>query len=224
MSDMEPDLILVTESWCNGEVTNAYLSVAGYELQPDLRIDRTNTNMGRGGGLLVYTKTELQILKLDSNSEFHQHCKFSVRDIVVYLVYRSPNSPVAEMTKKAELIRGAEKDSVLIGDFNLPQVDWEGGTARGNSKEVLEAVEDMLMSQMVDFSTQVKGNILDLVITNMPERIQEVREEGRLGRSDHNMIVVEISVGKLAREEQHARPDWRKADRKSMKAELCEQE
>ena len=36
--------------------------------------------------------------------------------------------------------------------------------------------------------------------------------------------MVEISVGKLAREEQHARPDWRKADWKSMKAELCEQE
>ena len=31
-------------------------------------------------------------------------------------------------------------------------------------------------------------------------------------------------MGKLAREEQHARPDWRKADWKSMKAELCEQE
>ena len=77
---------------------------------------------------------------------------------------------------------------------------------------MLEAVEDRLMTQMVDFSTQVRGNILDLVITNMPERVLEVREEGRLGKSDHVMIVTEISVGKATRENQMPLPDWRKAN------------
>ena len=51
------------------------------------------------------------------------------------------------------------------------------------------------MQQMVDFPTQVKGNILDLVITNIPERIEEIYEMGRLGKSDHVMIVTKISVG-----------------------------
>ena len=53
----------------------------------------------------------------------------------------------------------------------------------------MDTVEEALMTQMVEFSTLVRGNILDLVITNMPERIQELREEGRLGKSDHVMIV-----------------------------------
>ena len=41
--DMEPDLILITESWCNSDVMNAFLGIAGYELQPELRLDRLNT-------------------------------------------------------------------------------------------------------------------------------------------------------------------------------------
>ena len=92
--------------------------------------------------------------------------------------------------------------------------------ATGPGKELLEAVEDKLMSQLVEFSTQIKGNILDLVLTNMPERISEVREEGRLGKSDHCMIVTEISVGKSSRDNLLPSPDWRRADWDGMKAEL----
>ena len=85
---------------------------------------------------------------------------------------------------------------------------------------MLEAFEDMLMTQLVEFSTQVKGNILDLVITNMPERVLEVREEGRLGKSDHVMIVTEISVRKSAMENTLPMPDWRRADWAAMRSEM----
>jgi hypothetical protein len=49
----KPDIVLVTESWCNNGITNAYLEIEGYEIQPDLRRDRVDTDQGRGGGLLV---------------------------------------------------------------------------------------------------------------------------------------------------------------------------
>ena len=221
-SDLEPDLVLVTETWCNSDVNNAYLDIPGYELLPDLRMDRCDTDRGRGGGLLVYAKRGLQVLSCDSGADFVQHCKFVTCGVTFYLIYRSPNSPVAELTKLAELIRHAEKNCVIIGDFNLPQIDWPAGMARGAGAVMMEAVEEALMTQMVEFSTQVRGNILDLVITNMPERIQEVREEGRLGKSDHVMIVTEISVGKQAHENQLPLPDWRRADWAAMKQELAD--
>ena len=126
MSEMEPDLILITETCCNNDITNGFLSVAGYELQPDLRVDREDTNGGRGGGLLVYSKCGLQILKLDSGSLFKQHCKFLVNDIIFY-IYWSPSSPASNLTKLADLVSGAEKNCVIIGDFNLPNIDWERG-------------------------------------------------------------------------------------------------
>ena len=40
----------------------------------------------------------------------------------------------------------------------------------------------------------------------MPERVLEVREEGRLGESDHVMIVTEMAVGKVTGEMQTGQP------------------
>ena len=39
----------------------------------------------------------------------------------------------------------------------------------------------------------------------------EVREKGRLGRSDHSMIVVELSVGPVPSKIKTGMPDWRRA-------------
>jgi hypothetical protein len=64
-----PDIILVTESRCNSEISNAFLAIDGYEIQQDLRTDREDTVGGRGGGLLVYGKTGLTILKLDKETK-----------------------------------------------------------------------------------------------------------------------------------------------------------
>jgi hypothetical protein len=39
------DILLVTESWCNNGITNAYLEIEGYEI--DLRRNRVDTYQGR---------------------------------------------------------------------------------------------------------------------------------------------------------------------------------
>jgi hypothetical protein len=54
----KPDIVIVTESWCNNGITYAYLEIEGfeiegYEIQPYLRRDRVDTDLGRGGGLGV---------------------------------------------------------------------------------------------------------------------------------------------------------------------------
>jgi hypothetical protein len=92
------------------------------------------------------------------------------------------------MAALTELVRSVKKDSVLVGDFNLPDINWDTGETSARTREFKEAVDDPLMEQMVDFQTQVRGNMLDLVLTNIPERVIEVSEGGRLGQSDHEMI------------------------------------
>jgi hypothetical protein len=42
-SDLGPDIILVTETWCNNQVSDAFLSLPNYELVTYLRKDRFNT-------------------------------------------------------------------------------------------------------------------------------------------------------------------------------------
>jgi hypothetical protein len=122
-AEVEPDLILITESWCHKDINDAFLSMPGYELQHELRRDREDTKEGRGGGLLVYAKQGLNILSCDSNIDFVQHCKFYVHDLTCFLIYRPPNGTVENMTRLAELIRTADKNTLFIGDFNLPGVD-----------------------------------------------------------------------------------------------------
>ncbi len=34
------DIILTTKSWCNNDILNAFLSINGYELQMELRMDK----------------------------------------------------------------------------------------------------------------------------------------------------------------------------------------
>jgi Endonuclease-reverse transcriptase len=129
------------------------------------------------------------------------------------------------MTKLAELISQAGKNSILIGDFNLPGVCWETGTCKANERVVVDAIEDKLMVQMVDFATHIRGNILDLVVTNIPERVLEIREEGRLGKSDHSLINIEINVtAAQPKPEEEYRLDWKNADWEKMDHCLREQE
>ena len=216
----DPDIILVTESWCNSEISNAFLAIDGYELQQDLRTDREDTAGGRGGGLLVYGKTGLTILKLDKEVEMQQYCVFKVSNVTFYLLYRSPNAPPQTMAALTELVRSVKRDSVLIGDFNLPDINWDTGEASARTREFKEAVDDALMEQMVDFQTQVRGNMLDLVLTNIPERVIEVSEGGRLGQSDHEMIQIKVSDGQGVPTSGKEVKNWRRADWQRMRSEM----
>ncbi len=56
-------------------------------MQTDLRVHITNTCGGRGGGLLVYAKNGLQVLKIDTETTLIQLCKMMVKDLVIYVLY-----------------------------------------------------------------------------------------------------------------------------------------
>jgi hypothetical protein len=94
VTNLSPDIVLITESWCNDYVTNALLTMPGYDIVPDLRVDRRDTVGGIGGGLLVYAKHGMRILPFDTQSDFVQHVGFTVEtgseSFNVVLVYRPP--------------------------------------------------------------------------------------------------------------------------------------
>ena len=74
-SELKPDLILLTETWCNDSVSDAFLSIPDYELHH--RLDREDTAGGRGGGLLVYSKKGIKVLSLNKVKHFHQYSRRS---------------------------------------------------------------------------------------------------------------------------------------------------
>ena len=79
VSDIQPDIVLICETWCNSSISDANISISGYELQQDLRTDRNDTANGIGGGLVVYSRNGLEVLSCDKNSDFNQYCKFMLK-------------------------------------------------------------------------------------------------------------------------------------------------
>jgi len=90
-AESKPDIILVTESWCHPGIADSYLSINGYQLQPELRVDRSDTANGIGGGLLVYSRDGLDILPCDKVLKFDQYAKFTVNNCgitnTIFLIY-----------------------------------------------------------------------------------------------------------------------------------------
>jgi hypothetical protein len=189
----------LSETWCNANVTNAFLNIAGYNFQTELRNDRCDTANGVGGGLAVYTTNGLTVLPCDKASDFNQYCKFKIVNgcdvVYFYLLYRPPSSGQDSKDKICELFRAAEKNSVFFGDFNLPDIDWQTGAAGSRASDaIVEAATAAGLRQLVEFPTHTRGNVLDLVITNVPERVENVREGGRVGRSDHVVVQCELAM------------------------------
>ncbi len=137
----------------------------------------------------------------------------------IYLVYRPPSS--ADMDGLVKIIQQSGPNTIMVGDFNLPSIDWEHGTAAGRAQEFLAAAEEKFMEQLVTFPTQVKGNTLDLVLTNAGELIESVAAEGRLGKSDHEMISIQLSGGKQVPVAAIQKPDWGKANWEGIRTELA---
>ena len=57
-ADCMPDVIAITESWTNPNISNEYLKLPNYFIAA--RYDRNDTRDGRGGGILIYVNDRLQ--------------------------------------------------------------------------------------------------------------------------------------------------------------------
>ena len=133
-----------------------------YTIETNLRCDRTDTANGIGGGLLVYIKTGYNIIPLPNHTSFNQISSFSIKgkdkdqDLSIYLVNKSPNSLQANNELLFEALRKVNKNSILIGDFNLRNIDWE--TVHGTDQKsqlFLESIEDAQLTQLVNFPTHI---------------------------------------------------------------------
>jgi hypothetical protein len=60
-------------------VTENVLKLNGFNIVSELRKDRSDTQNGIGGGLLVYSRERLDILPSDQcNNDFNQYCNFKI--------------------------------------------------------------------------------------------------------------------------------------------------
>ena len=218
-SDHEPDIIYITETWNNGSICNPLLNIPGYHIDPDLRIDRQDTANGIGGGIIVNVRAGLKVTLIEDQNPFDQYCRFVLKgehgeNLFFTVIYRSPNSSEINSNSLCELINGLDdtKNNIILGDFNFPKIDWKTLTSNNKGRRFLETLEDMFMTQIIDFPTHSRGNILDLALLNRPESLISVTDIGNLGNSDHTMIKLEIVFNTGAPPTVEMVPDWQNID------------
>ena len=197
---------MINEAWTNNNISDAFLKIDGFDLV--CRHDRTDTKAGVGGGLLVWTRKSLKVSEYMAPSlqEFNQSCAVriplsggqSVSLVLVYRphnVYRSSDSEKINNDKLCNILRSVEGPSVFIGDFNYSDIDWQHMSAlKISSREFLETTQDCFLTQHVDFATRVESMTMpDLVLSTDESLVLNVSDVGKIGSSDHSMLMVQVA-------------------------------
>jgi hypothetical protein len=141
-------------------------------------------------------------LPYTKSNEFNQYAGGKIKTkgapLTLILIYRPPSSGANNTTSLCKLLP-LDKNSFVIGYYNMPGIKWERSTSDSKGRAVVETAAEGGLQQMVDFATHIKGNMLDLILTNCPEKELSVTDEGRLGKSDHVMLLIKIDTSVLTK-------------------------
>ena len=209
----KPDIIAVTESWTHQAIPNSYLNLPNYYIAS--RKNRNDTINGRGGGILIYVNEDIKTVETTCQSAFNQYASIQIpispiNSLSFVVVYRSPNSS-ANNQLLISFLQTVKNPAIVVGDFNYPAANWGALTGCTDSQQLIDISLDKFWTQHVDFSTHRSGNILDLVFAEMG-MLNEVRDEGLLGNSDHSVIWIETNQPLIHKGRSYERLNHRRGD------------
>ena len=80
-----------------------------------------------------------------------------------------------------------------MGDFNYRNLDWDNLASDQEGERMLQWVQDKGITQHINFPTRGE-NILDLILSTEPDMVDNAYDNGKIGESDHNIIVCDLCV------------------------------
>ena len=201
------DIIFFTETWLSKNISDSMIKPNGYEV---LRQDRS---VSKGGGVCMFFKSQLMVNEIKYNNpnkaleeKFEYLCtdvhdgKHRIRFCCIYIPpCSSRNLEVIKYICRiiAKLSSCTSTPFYLIGDFNLPLINWNIPASEGDSAHdaFLTFVLSQSFHQFIDVPTHEKGNILDLLLCNIPAKHQLLNHyvsSPITSTCDHNLISFKI--------------------------------
>jgi hypothetical protein len=196
----ECDVVGVSESWldptvCNDEILDKNNYV----------VYRRDRDKQRGGGVLLGIKKDIyssQICVSESHEILAVEIKPSKRSkLLLVCCYRSPSETISDFVTELRdiLQRNSAKFNgmCIVGDFNLPGITWNdcwGSSESTNDNLFLELCSDLSLSQVNNELSTMHGNILDLVLTNLPDNFSHVTKSSLYFDSDHFPLEFNIDM------------------------------
>ena len=185
-------MICVTETWLTDFIYDQ-------EILPSNYIIHRNDRKSRGGGVLIATKNNIRATVISKPDHLelvslllHLHIP-----LTLCCTYISPNPDSSHITNLiAHLSDLVSNDTILLGDFNMPEIDWS--TLSSSSHHLISFCDFIFnynLSQLIDKPTHTKGNILDLILTNTSHRIKNINISSPMNalNSDHSIVDFSVS-------------------------------
>ena len=198
------DIICLTETWLSESIFDQEILPTNYQIY---RKDRPS----RGGGVLIAIKStnisvsaispdllnstlEIITVRLNLHNPITLSC--------VYLPTSQNDSYInVIISNLTEVIQSNQStDIIVVGDFNFPDIQWDTlSTTSTSSRAFCDFIFDNSLVQLINqlIITHVKGNILDLVLSNSNEYISNLTiapvNDWTMYMSDHFAITFQLS-------------------------------
>ena len=204
IEDKGAKIIGVTETW-GQEWKEATLEMEHFN---SFRKDRTDGR--RGGGCIIYVSNELKSYNCNELKNMpgddSAWCWVRLTNktrLLVGCIYRSTSSDqrnnellMRKITRANEL---AGSNFLLLGDFNLREINWPENDPGSNIEQLpyqfYECTKDCHLYQHVLMPTRFRAeqkSTLDLVFTKQEENVKNIEVIQPLGKSDHGIIVADL--------------------------------
>ena len=215
------DVIAVTETYIdtvNNDLIYEY-NIEGFKLFNKDRVNR------RGGGVALFIATWLHPVDItphDTNIE-HVCVRVTGDELTLNLsvTYRPPGQTQELDNEMYRVLQQTlRNESVILGDFNLPHIDWQ--TLHGvesESHKMIEFLEDNFLHQLVTEPTR-ENNILDLVIASQAHLLNNVTVGEHLGSCDHKVIRAQINTTTKVTENITLVPNFRRGNFEGLRSAL----
>ena len=241
-SHRDIDIICVTETHFTPDILDAEVHIDGYTLfrhDRNFKTDISKHELSHGGGAAIYVKNYINVSLVTGFNSAPDSLAIMVEtaadNLCIACIYRSPSLNVEQNQNLLYFLKNIcnvnnEFETVLVGDFNLPNVSWSTGCVNGgvvgNNKIFLNQERFMNLFNesgvLWYFTTEttrrrivkdtLQESLLDQVLYTNEALINSCTALSPLGKSDHVSVHVELGVSVYCKnsKEKISKPSWGK--------------
>ena len=244
-----PDVLVLNETWLKPSIhDNEILSPNAYKI---FRRDRSPKShpfdpnhpkkfRKNGGGVLIAVKTDLQVssklIKLNCLAEvlsielkFPNNTKICISTVYRVSKLKAQNYEALDLYFTTLIKTKKYSKLYIVGDFNFPDLtptNWETGlTDSLLEQSFITLFSNLDLTQCIKEPTHIKGNTLDLLLTNNTHSLSDilVKPEQSICDSDHFLITFSInSITKRKKSAKRKIPNFKKANWDELNNELSD--
>ena len=233
---MAPDILIITEVYPktgkSTDITEQELQIEHYNLY------RSNVEENSRGVAIYVKDTVSSTLNLElTNHSFNENVWVNIQlnekeTFLIGGVYRSPQSSTENNDLLLDLLEKVKREKfsnvLILGDFNLPEINWELWTTNRSenhlSYKFLECLRDNFWEQTILSPTRwvndQPGNVLDLCVTDNSDIVKNLEITTRLGNSDHLSVEIELIFPKHVSQSYTEKRNFYKGDYASANEKL----